>query len=146
MYRAASMSASRAASFASTPSPSDTTPRRAALSRRHEVLVIAGRTAGARGTWRRRVLLTLEVAEDRPGIDAEVARRLGAVAVVALEDLENVTPLEILFRLLQRDDGGLVIGTEVEIVGPDQVIVTQHQRLLDAILELANVAGPIVFA
>ena len=48
--------------------------------------------------------LFLEVAEDGPRIDAEVARGLRAVAVVALEHLEHVLALELFLRLLERQD------------------------------------------
>src|SRR4249920_1504538 len=51
-------------------------------------LPAAGPTHGA--ARRRRISLALQVAEDGPRIDAEIARRLRAVAVVSLEHLEDV--------------------------------------------------------
>ncbi len=62
------------------------------------------RVGDAAGPARHRVLLLLEVAEDRARIDAEVARRLRAVAVVALERLQHVAALELLLGLLERHD------------------------------------------
>ena len=53
---------------------------------------------------RHRILLFLEVAEDGARVDAEVARGLRAVAVVALEHLEHVAALELFFGLFERQD------------------------------------------
>jgi hypothetical protein len=58
----------------------------------------------ARST-RNRVVFLLEVPKDRARVDAEIARRLGAVAVVPLEHFEHVAALEVFFRLFERDDG-----------------------------------------
>src|SRR5262249_27994234 len=89
--------------------------------------------------------LFFEVAEDGPRVDAEVARRLRAVAVVALEDLEHVVALEVFFRLFERLDRLERLGPEIEIFGRKERLVTQDQRLLQAVLELADVARPIEF-
>ena len=67
-------------------------------------------------TRRQRILLPLEVPEDRPRIDAEVARRLRPIPVVPLEHLEHVLPLELLFRLLERQDRRTRLRPEVEIL------------------------------
>src|SRR5580692_452646 len=102
------------------------------------VLLLSRFPAGRGG----RVRLALEVTEDGPWIDPEVARRLRAVAAVALEDLEHVAPLELLLRLLEREDRALRLLGEVEVLGGEQGLVAEHERLLDAVLELPDVAGP----
>src|SRR5262249_1627067 len=45
-------------------------------------------------------------------------------------------------RLLERHDGRLGPWTEIEILGAQERLIAEHERLLDSILELANVAGP----
>ena len=89
----------------------------------------------------------LEVAEDGARIDAEVARGLRAVAVVALEHLEDVLALELLLRLLEREDRrSRAPGPRSRSSGAEQRLVAEDERLLDAVLELADVAGPVVLA
>src|SRR5688572_10908806 len=51
----------------------------------------------------------LEVAEDGARVDAEIARRLRAVAVVEREDLVDVVALELVLGLGQRQDRRQVI-------------------------------------
>src|SRR6202044_396709 len=88
---------------------------------------------------RDRVRLALEVAEDRSRIDPEIARRLGPVPVVPLEDLEHVAALEVLFRLLEREDRRFARGAELEIVHVEELSFAQDERFLEAVLELADV-------
>src|SRR5262249_6751713 len=99
--------------------------------------------AGAARAARERVLLPLQVAEDGARIDAEIARRLRAVAVVALQDLEDVAPLKVFLGLLQGDDRSLRFGAEIQILGPEERLVAKDEGLLDAVLELPDVAGPV---
>src|SRR5439155_7932919 len=68
-------------------------------------------------------VLLLQVAEDGPRIDAEVARRLGAVARVELQHLVDVLALELLLRLRERQDLRQHVAGEPEIVGPEHRLV-----------------------
>src|SRR6266496_2673148 len=52
----------------------------------------------------------LEVAEDCPRIDAEIARRLRPVAAVQRQDLVDVVPLKFLLRLGERQDRRQIVG------------------------------------
>ena len=75
------------------------------------------RIAGTdRAAAREGVLLPLEVTKNRAGIDAQIARGLRAVAVVALEDLQHVAALKVFFRLFERKNGQLGTFAEIEIV------------------------------
>src|SRR5690349_8264789 len=88
----------------------------------------------------------LEVAKNRPRVHAEILSGLGAVAIVALEHLENVATFEVFARLGERRDRHDRLRQHVEILDADQRLVAHHERLLDAVLELANVARPLVLA
>src|SRR5947209_2595590 len=91
---------------------------------------------------RNRVRLAFEVSEDRPRIDPEIARRLRAIPVVPLEDLEHVAALELLLRLLEREDRRLARRAEVQVVDVEELLLAEDERLLDAVLELPDVPRP----
>src|SRR5262245_7523777 len=88
----------------------------------------------------------LEVTEDRPRIDAEVARRLRAVAVVAIENLLHVAALPLFARLRERKDRLELFRREIQVLGTDHRLVGEDDGLLDAVLELPHVAGPVVLS
>src|SRR5262249_50037565 len=96
----------------------------------------------AAGPARHGVLLPLQVAEDRARVDAEVPRRLRPVAVGPLARLQHVPALELLRRLLERHDRRLGAGAEIEVLRAQERPVAEHQRLLDPVLELPDVAWP----
>ena len=102
---------------------------------------IAGRSARGGG-----IRLSLQVAEDGARIDAEVPRGLRPVPVVSLEHLEDVATLEVLARLRERHDRLQGLGEKVHVLGANERAIAEHNRLLDAVLQLTNVARPIVFA
>src|SRR5690606_24714551 len=92
------------------------------------------------------LLLFLQVAKDGPRVHAEVARGLGAVAVVEREDLVDVVALELLLGGRQRQDGRQRVARQAQVVRTDEVALGQHDRLLEPVLQLADVAGPVVLA
>ena len=98
-----------------------------------------GRSAGFRC-----VRVALQIAEHGPRIDPQIPRRSRTIATISLEDLEDVVPGEVLARLRERDDGALLIAAEVEVVRADQGLVRKHDRLLDAVFELTDIARPVV--
>ena len=98
-----------------------------------------GRSPRLRGVW-----LPLEVSEHRARIDPQITRRSRSIAAVSLEDFENVLPREVLPCLRERDDRALLIAAQVEVFCSDQSLVRKHDRLLDAVLQLADVARPVV--
>src|SRR3984885_16185016 len=89
------------------------------------------------GVW-----LAFEVAKDGAGVDAKVARRLRAVAVVSLEHFEHVLPLKLLLRFLEGQDRVLAGLPQIQILRTEQRPLAENQRLLDAVLDLPNVARP----
>ncbi len=86
----------------------------------------------------------LEVSEDGARIHTQVTRGAGAVAAVEAEHFIDVLALPALACLGQGEDGRQLVGVDAEVVGAEQGLVSQHQRLLDSVLHLANVSRPVV--
>src|SRR5207237_3968691 len=84
----------------------------------------------------------LQVAEDGARIDAQVLGGLGAVAAVAVEDFVDVALLPLVPRLRERKDRIQLLGAQLQIVRGDERLVGEHHRLLDAVLQLPDVARP----
>src|SRR5262245_61836109 len=96
---------------------------------RSRSLLWLGARACAACTRGHRVLLALEVAEDRPWVDAEIARGLRAIPVVALEHLEDVLALELLFRFLERENRAFATLIELEVLDAEERLVAKNERL-----------------
>src|SRR5215217_2477325 len=86
----------------------------------------------------------LQVAEDGARVHAQVLGRLRPVAVVSREHFVDVTLLEFFLGLEQRHDGLQVLRLEVQVVRAQERLVREDNGLLDAVLQLADVAGPAV--
>ena len=137
------------------PRPSLGRPRGSALGARRPAPRRPPRRGGARrgrGLYRPDAVL-LELVVERAGLDAEQARGLGLDAAALVVGLQDQLALEILEDLgqrhLARGHGERVLagaaaharGQRAEI---DLGALGEHQRLLDHVLELAHVAGPVV--
>src|SRR5262252_1955992 len=61
-----------------------------------------------------------------------------------LEVLERIPALELLFGLLEREDARLGGRAEAQVLRREERLVAEHQRLLDVVLELPDVARPRV--
>src|SRR6185503_19658741 len=99
------------------------------------------------GAFRRSVLLLIlffEVTEDGPRVDAEVARGLGPVAVVQGEDLVDVVALELLLGGRERKDRRQVVTRQPQVLRAEEVPLGEDDRLLQSILQLADVSRPVV--
>src|SRR5437899_3426330 len=86
----------------------------------------------------------LQMSEDGARVDAQVLGRLGAVAAVPLQHLVDVALLPLVPSLRERQDGIELLGAQLEVVGRDERLVGEHHRLLDAVLQLADVPRPAV--
>src|SRR5438067_4547509 len=86
--------------------------------------------------------LPLEVAEDGAWIDAQVLGGLRAVAAVPLQNVVDVTVPEVLQGLGERQDRVEVLRPQLEVLRSDEGSLGEHHRLLDAVLELPDVARP----
>ncbi len=79
-------------------------------------------------------------------IDAEIAGGLRAIPVVERENFVDVVALEFVLGLGEREDLRQHVAGQAEVVGSDHARLAEHDRLLDAVLELADVARPVVLA
>jgi len=84
---------------------------------------------------------------ERRAVDAERARRLGALAARAVERGADARRGGAVEHVLQRAvGGGRRAGAllEQQVLGRDRVAPHEHDRALDRVLQLAHVAGPAV--
>src|SRR5215831_7166488 len=91
-------------------------------------------------------ILLLEVPEDGPWIDAEVACRLGPVAAVQRQDFVYVLALKLLLGVGERQDRRQIVTLQIEVLRADERLLAEDDGLLQAVLELADVARPAVLA
>src|SRR5262245_44289275 len=90
--------------------------------------------------------LFLEMPEDGARIDPQVARGLSAIAAVELQHRIDVLALPLLARLAERQHLTPLTVGEPQIFGAQQRLVGQHDRLLEAIFQLPNIARPAMLA
>src|SRR3954467_3573312 len=88
------------------------------------------------------VRLFLQVAEDRPRIDAQVLGGLRPVSAVPLQAFVDVAVAEVLHRLRERQDGVELLWPQLQVFRRDEGTLGEDHRLLDAVLELPDVARP----
>src|SRR5436309_5889114 len=86
-------------------------------------------------------VLAHQVVQRRPA-HVDLARRAGHVAGVARQALDQQPPLRLVARRLQRRDAFHPDLGQLEVLGPQVGVARQDDAALDAVLQLAHVAGP----
>src|SRR3990172_3611095 len=109
--------------------------------------------SGAEGLWARVDPEALEFPEQGVSMKTENPGRLGLVPLDLLEDVENVLLLEMAPRLSEAESNALDIldraatkdgNVQGQLPQRDGLALGQGHRALDDVLQLADVAGPVV--